>query len=774
MTSLLAMGAGVAMCLTTFQAIRETQLRMTHPTWYAWGMLISGLILTTFLAISLHLLFSQPARFGQTLSPRAEKRLQKTLHYSVGILEALPFGVFVVGPDRRIRMINQTALAMMGRNRRDVLGSVCQTHVCFSGLDGCPILDHGEIVDQAECTLLRADGEQIPVLKTVIPVRLDDEEVLLESFIDITKRKQVEENLREAKEQTESLNEELRQQTLLARQMAMEAKVAAEAKDRFLTNMSHEIRTPLNGVMGMNQLLLGTSLDPDQRYYSETIHTCAGQLLKFIEDVLDYEKLETGELQLQKVEFDLRSLVEETAETLALKAHQQELAFSVYVDPAAPRFLRGDANRLHRVLVNLIGNAVKFTETGEVAMSVTLCEEPPAHAVLRFSVRDTGVGIPPDQQERIFDLFAQLDDSMSRRHEGMGLGLTLARQFVLLMGGDIHVHSDVGQGSEFWFVITLEKQLDAEQTLPVPSELNGLDVLVVNEDAAGRRVLRRYLESWGCRVRDALDTREAQRFLEAARDEAPCVPVVLISRSLPDNGAEVLARWIRRSETLHGTTMILLTPRVQRGDARRIRELGYLGYLPQPIKYQNLLDVLQAAVEFQKGETPPDEEESFEEPASVLSSSAFRANGSSLFSARILLVEDNHANQVIAMEILKSLGFTSRAVRNGRQAVDLLSREDFDLVLMDCQMPVMDGYEAAQIIRDPSSPVRRHDMPIIAMTAHARDGDREKCLSAGMNDYLAKPVMPEALSVALARHLPPPAPPDESSLPLTSPFPRSE
>jgi len=503
----------------------------------------------------------------------------------------------------------------------------------------------------------------------------------------------------------------------------------------------------------MTGLLLDTELTEEQRRYAEIVRASSETLLRLINDILDFSKIEAGKLDLETLDFDLLSLLDDFAATLVLHAHDKGLEFLCAADPGIPTHLRGDPGRLRQILTNLASNAIKFTPTGEVAVRVLVESETAATVLLRFAVRDTGIGIPPDKLSLLFNKFSQVDASTTRQYGGTGLGLAIARQLAELMGGAAGVQSKEGQGSEFWFTAWLTKQVAGTPIKQYPpADLHGVRALIVDDNATNREILMKRLTWWGMRGAEAPDGAEALQALYRALGDKDPFRLALIDLQMPGMDGEALGRAIQADPRLAETRRVMLTSLGTRGDARHFAEMGFAAYLTKPVRHQELQGVLSLAL------AGPGEPEPTPEPLITRHTAHETLNRFAGCKARILLVEDNITNQLVALGILKKFGLRADAVANGEEALKSLETIPYDLVLMDVQMPVMDGLEATRRLRGHTQPAL-NTIPIIAMTAHALQGDREQCLAAGMNDYICKPVMPSALAEALEKWLP--SEPDE-------------
>ncbi|NOQ23360.1 MAG: response regulator [Candidatus Aegiribacteria sp.] len=644
-----------------------------------------------------------------------EEELNKVLKANESILEALPFGIMIIGRDKRIIRANSAALKILERDAEEIYGNICHDFICPTEVGECPILDLGEKVDDSERFILNRNKEMIPILKSVIPIELNNEKVLLEAFVDISRQRRAEDK----------------------------AKKASSVKSTFLANMSHEIRTPMNGVICMTGLLIETDLSPEQRDFTLTIQESAESLMSIINDILDFSRMEVGKLELEEIDFDLRTMLGSIADLAAIRLHGKNIELMMSVNSEVPSLLKGDPGRLRQIIINLLANAIKFTSKGEIILAVDVARKTDNRILLKFSVTDTGAGIPPDKLKNLFDPFTQADSSTTRKYGGTGLGLTISRQIANLLGGEIGVESTPGEGSTFWFTVDMiirkPAQIFRNRKIDEAALLNSLNILIVDDNQTNRTILAGMMMNWGCRHQEANSGDSALSLLRDALLKDDPFDIAVLDMQMPDMDGETLGRRIKNDPYLKDTLLLIMyTSIAARGDASKMLKAGFSAYLTKPVKVSQFRDCLISMHSDNSQSCARDETRGIITKHSLVESRKEEF--------RILLAEDNPVNQKVALKILEKLGYSATPVENGMEALRKLENNVYDLVLMDIQMPKMDGFEATGIIRDPQSSVLDHEVPVIAMTAHAMDGDREKCIRAGMDDYISKPVKSEMLT----------------------------
>jgi PAS domain S-box-containing protein len=648
-----------------------------------------------------------------------EKRVAERTAYLNALIENSPVAIVTTDAHHVIQMCNPAFETMFGHPQEVVLYRLLDELIKSPALhDRLPSESLIEQKVHEVTKRTRVDGTLIDVDILGVPLFIGGKPSgRLVLFQDVTERKRTEEAMQRAKEAAEA---------------------GSRAKSEFLANMSHEIRTPMNGIMGMTELVLDTELDAEQRNYLNLAKASADSLLSLINDILDYSKIEAGKLEIDAIDFNLGDSLGDTMKALSFRAHQKGLELAFEIEPDVPDALIGDPGRLRQIIVNLAGNAIKFTEQGEVVLYAKAKSRSEDHIELHFTVADTGIGIPADKQTAIFDAFQQADGSMTRKYGGTGLGLTISSRLVELMKGQIWVESGLGQGSRFHFTVRFGLQKVPARTIVPrdPETLRDMQALVVDDNATSRQILSKMLENWHMMPTSVDSGAKAIATLGESLGIGRTFPLILLDAQMPNMDGFALAEAIKMNPDWGAATVMMLSSAGQRGDAVRCRELGVAAYLTKPVRQGELLDAILVALGTRpKNRTAPP----------LITRHSLRESKHRL---RILLAEDNAVNQLVVLRLLEKHGHTVGVASNGRKALEALEEKSYDAILMDVQMPEMNGWEATQAIREKEKTTGEH-IPIVALTAHAMKGDEERCLAAGMDSYLTKPIRTQALLAVL-------------------------
>jgi len=651
------------------------------------------------------------------------------------ILDSVQTGVVIVEPETHIIVdANPAATKIIGAPKEQIVDKECYHYICPEEKGKCPIIDRGLSLNNEESVLLTASGGHVPILRSVVPVTLAGKKHLLESFLDIT-------GIKEAASQREA---------------KMHAEAANRAKSEFLASMSHEIRTPMTAIIGMSDLLWESPLTGEQKRFVEAIRSSGENLLQVINDILDLSKVEAGQIELEKAPFNLVKLVNNICEAQTFQARLKEIELIKWIKPEVETLLLGDSVRLGQILTNLIGNAIKFTEKGEIFVEVkrqdifeqTIAEgadsgeqlETGITTELLFSVTDTGIGIPEEKWEAIFDRFTQADSSTTRQFGGTGLGLSISHQLTELMGGRMWVESKTGQGSTFFFTAKFEVQSDKGYVQIPEADIHGLKILIIDDNATNRMVLSEMVSRWGALATEKEDGERGLAEMRHAKDAGEPYDLVLLDCKMPGLDGFQVTEAIKEDSTLLGTAIMMLTSDDRKNGVTRSKELGIADYLIKPIKWSDLKEAVLIAL----GRKEASDRERLEAAEIVAPEDLSHLN--------ILLVDDNEKNRLLFRSFLKKTPYTIDTAENGKIAVEKFTAGQYDIVLMDIEMPIMDGYSAATKIRQWESENQQKETPIIALTAHALKEHIQKSLDAGCTTHLTKPIKKRDLLVAIEKH----------------------
>ncbi len=648
-------------------------------------------------------------------------------------------GFVVFDPALRVRWLNNICRGWFGGTQSVHAGhsATCNELLCgeHSICAGCPtarVLATGTVSHRE--VRLDVDGVTRHIYATAMPIkshdnRVDEAILMLQDITDLEVLRRSEETSLRAKEQAESAN---------------------RSKSEFLANMSHEVRTPMTGILGMTGLLLDTELTPEQQDYVRIVQSSAEALLAIINDILDFSRIEAGKLSIDPIAFDLVAAIDEVVALIAERAEEKRVELIVRYAPDVPRRVVGDAGRIRQVLMNLAGNAIKFTHQGHVLINIEKLDADQSVARVRVSVEDTGIGIEKEKLDAVFEKFTQADGSITRRYGGTGLGLAITKQLVELMDGEISVTSTPGCGSTFAFTLTLPLDCDAPLGPPQPENLEGVRVLVLHRHHKVRGVLQEQVASWGARAHGVATGAEALSELEAAYRLGDPYGIAVVAHDIADMPVEAFAVAVKSDPRVSDVVLVMLTSLGQQGDAERLRSVGFDAYLTKPTRPSQLADVVSAVWSVKRNGSRA----VFVTRHTILEARAHNAatQADATPRAHILVAEDNVVNQRVAVRLLETLGCRVDVATSGVEAIKMLEDGDYDLVLMDCQMPEMDGYEATREIRRREARAGGRTT-IVAMTAHALSGDREKCVDAGMDDFVTKPVRRDTLADVIDRHV---------------------